>query len=244
MAVTEYAKEMRAGRWKSTHQGIAIGWDGKVVDGQHRLLAVIESGVSVEMLVTRGVDPETQDLVDGGRKRTVGDQLGLRHGIQNGCLVAASSRVIALISSPAFRGGITMGQATGILGVYQESITSMIAILGNFKPCRRAPIIGTLSFCHKALPGQVVNFAEKLAHGEGIKRGDPVYALRNHLINNSLPGSGKSAMSACEWVANALYNQVNNNPLTLIKRGVVGLDFFRAKQRGNVDTIRAIIGED
>ncbi len=43
---------MREGHWDTTHQGIAIASDGTLVDGQHRLLAIVESGVTVRMNVT------------------------------------------------------------------------------------------------------------------------------------------------------------------------------------------------
>lgn len=50
--VKKMAKDMREGHWDTTHQGIAIASDGTLVDGQHRLLAIVESGVTVRMNVT------------------------------------------------------------------------------------------------------------------------------------------------------------------------------------------------
>ncbi len=40
------ADAMLRGEWKQTHQGIAISPTGKLLDGQHRLLAVVKSGSS------------------------------------------------------------------------------------------------------------------------------------------------------------------------------------------------------
>jgi hypothetical protein len=42
--VSFYAAQMQAGSWKLTHQGIAFDEYGNLVDGQHRLYAVILSG--------------------------------------------------------------------------------------------------------------------------------------------------------------------------------------------------------
>ena len=50
--VDAYAREMAAGRWLVTHQGIAFNQAGELVDGQHRLLAIIEADVNVLMMVT------------------------------------------------------------------------------------------------------------------------------------------------------------------------------------------------
>lgn len=51
------------GGWERTHQGIAFNGDGTLVEGQHRLKAVIKAdkqqpGVAVPMRVTRGLDKE------------------------------------------------------------------------------------------------------------------------------------------------------------------------------------------
>src|SRR4051812_36080512 len=76
MAIDEYAQEMSAGRWALTHQGIAIDEKNTLLDGQHRLLAVMQSGVTVVMQVTRGVPVTasgngvfTMDVIDNGRTR-------------------------------------------------------------------------------------------------------------------------------------------------------------------------------
>ena len=51
-SVRSYADTMKAGHWKLTHQGLLIGKHNVLIDGQHRCLAVIASGVAVKMLVT------------------------------------------------------------------------------------------------------------------------------------------------------------------------------------------------
>ena len=40
--VRAMAEDMKAGRWMQTHQGIAISKTGRLLDGQHRLSAVIK----------------------------------------------------------------------------------------------------------------------------------------------------------------------------------------------------------
>ncbi len=53
-SVDTYAADMRAGAWELTHQGIAFGADGVLVDGQHRLHAIVKAGVTIKMMVTWG----------------------------------------------------------------------------------------------------------------------------------------------------------------------------------------------
>ncbi|RSM66254.1 hypothetical protein DMH03_03765 [Amycolatopsis sp. WAC 01376] len=70
-----YAQAMKRGEWQLSHQGIAIDIDGVLLDGQHRLAAVVRSGVSVLMLVVRGVDRSTFSVVDTGKRRSAADTL-------------------------------------------------------------------------------------------------------------------------------------------------------------------------
>lgn len=42
-----YAQQMREGQWRETHQAIAVDANGNLIDGQHRLAAIVESGASI-----------------------------------------------------------------------------------------------------------------------------------------------------------------------------------------------------
>lgn len=51
--ITSYANDMLSDNWRLTHQGIAINELGELVDGQHRLLAIIKSNKPIKMMVTK-----------------------------------------------------------------------------------------------------------------------------------------------------------------------------------------------
>lgn len=78
--VRRYAREMLAGRWMLTHQGIAFSASGWLLDGQHRLAAVVESGVTVPMILWTGMPDETQIAVDDHVKRSPFDAISLLDG--------------------------------------------------------------------------------------------------------------------------------------------------------------------
>lgn len=65
--------DMNNERFVVTHQGIAFDEDGKLIDGQHRLQAIIESGKAQWMLVTTGLPPLSKRVIDAGAKRTAHD---------------------------------------------------------------------------------------------------------------------------------------------------------------------------
>lgn len=73
--VEMFQHDMEDGAWQITHQPIAITDTDAVLDGQHRLTAVIAADVDVQMLVMRGADPATFKVLDTGAVRTTGDSL-------------------------------------------------------------------------------------------------------------------------------------------------------------------------
>jgi len=75
--VKRLARDIRAGRWRLTHQGIAFDTDGLLVDGQHRLWAVSEAGTPITTRVFFNEPPENRHVLDSGQRRSNLDILNL-----------------------------------------------------------------------------------------------------------------------------------------------------------------------
>lgn len=85
--VSSFADMMRRGQWRLTHQGISIS-PTSLIDGQHRLKAIIAAGVSVEIMVCTEKDDDNFKRVDTGRARSAGDVFQIE-GIKNAKQIAA-----------------------------------------------------------------------------------------------------------------------------------------------------------
>lgn len=72
------AKDMKARRWDENGESIKFSADGRLVDGQNRLMACIKAGVPFTTVVVRGVKSDLN--IDTGNKRQFRDWL--KH---NGC---------------------------------------------------------------------------------------------------------------------------------------------------------------
>ncbi|NBW21006.1 MAG: hypothetical protein EBR82_74895 [Caulobacteraceae bacterium] len=86
--VRQYAEDMRSGLWQTTHQGIGVSGDslgspGVLIDGQHRLSAIVQANIPMRMVVTFGA-PAAQKI-DFGTKR----QLSVVTGIPRSDLACA-----------------------------------------------------------------------------------------------------------------------------------------------------------
>lgn len=71
--VTYLAKQMTDGEWQDNGQTIVISDTDSLVDGQHRLMAIIESGITLMLLVVRGVEDEVIHSIDTGKARGLSD---------------------------------------------------------------------------------------------------------------------------------------------------------------------------
>ena len=93
--VAKYALAMRHGGWKLSHECVAISPDNTIVDGQHRLLAVIEAGVPVWMTVAFDVPMDVQEVIDDGAPRSMADALTLGTSIDG--VVDSNTAAIARV---------------------------------------------------------------------------------------------------------------------------------------------------
>jgi hypothetical protein len=62
--ILQLAEQMSKGLWMPTDQGIGFDWDGVLTNGQHRLLAIIESGVTIQIMVARNLNPKAKKVTD------------------------------------------------------------------------------------------------------------------------------------------------------------------------------------
>lgn len=93
--VAAFASAMARGQWKVTHQAIAIDPAGVLIDGQHRLSAVVMAGIPVRMMIAYNVPRESYDVIDTGMARTTAAALHIA-GYSDPNVTAAAARAVLL----------------------------------------------------------------------------------------------------------------------------------------------------
>ncbi len=78
--IDRLAKDIKEGRWKITHQGIAFDIHGSLRDGQHRLHAILLANIGVWLNVTFGIDPASLLVIDNIVIRSSADQMTIAGG--------------------------------------------------------------------------------------------------------------------------------------------------------------------
>ena len=91
--VSTYARIMREGRWILGNDAIAFDSHGVLVNGQKRLMALVETGTTHRFIVLEGADPEDQNVMDVGQPRRAGQQLHII-GWKNGNVAAGIVRAL------------------------------------------------------------------------------------------------------------------------------------------------------
>jgi hypothetical protein len=61
---------MMNGDWKETGEPISFDQSGNLINGQHRLAAMVETNTPIEFLINYGLNREVFDVIDNGLSRT------------------------------------------------------------------------------------------------------------------------------------------------------------------------------
>lgn len=88
-----YSEEMQSGDFMKNGDTIRYDWFGVLLDGQTRLTAIIDSGVSMECIIVHGLDPASFNTIDIGKIRTL-PQLLSREGVQHSSIVAGMTAAL------------------------------------------------------------------------------------------------------------------------------------------------------
>lgn len=125
-----YAEDMKNGRWEMNGEGIKFSEDGKLLDGQHRLHAIIKAGVPVEMVVITGI-PNDVTICDIGKVRSTRQILkanGFSTSVADTSVIGAAS----LLVQGRFKSyGISKASVMDYLTAHKEDFEAAYRIARN-----------------------------------------------------------------------------------------------------------------
>jgi hypothetical protein len=184
--VLEYARQMKDGSWlEDTGEPIIIADEGTIIDGQHRLYAIIESGCSYNFLVVEGININVFPVIDTGIKRTPGDALYI-NGVSNSVNIAKGIRTYynykmsrMAINSTAPISNLELIRQYNKRPKYWEGCYDMAA-----KWYRQSHLlsvgeyIGLFAYLDEIDSSDSYNFLSKFAEGTDLGKGNPIFVLR------------------------------------------------------------------
>lgn len=187
--VKRLAKAMTDGVWIENGDTICFSGD-TLVDGQHRLHAVVKSDIPIKCLVVYGLRAEAFETKDIGKRRSHSDTLS-SIGQKNANRLGAALTLIGKYMSGNAELNVTYTnqEILGLLDQYPDLPESISSTL------KRSPILipSVMDVCFylfkKKDPKLADEFMEKVVSGASLNEGSPWLTLRELLMKNSLSRS-------------------------------------------------------
>lgn len=184
------AAQMASGQFGNTGEPIIISAEGVLNNGQHRLLAVIESGATVDMDVRFGIPRRMVTRTDTGASRNAGDVLTIK-GIAHGGPVSQAVRLLILYKRGlpgSIREYVSNDEVARAIDRWPGivDIAAEIQALRFPAAIRSTPLLATAYLASRSpSKDRLSAWLEGLATGADIGRTDPVYQLRERLLRGA-----------------------------------------------------------
>jgi hypothetical protein len=224
-------QQMQSGQWKMTGEPIIFDEYGQLVDGQHRLHALIEAKISLQFVIIRGVATDTFVAMNRGKSRSSADIMTI-HGVLNSALTASMlANVInyrrAMAANDGKRGSLNSyirASSTDIVEEYdkRKDIYAHCATLaGRCKKIIQPSIPATVSALAILDAGHslpfVDHFWDSFQKGVGLSEGDPVLTLRNRISENARSKAKLSATMLMMIAIKAWNAYAQSKPMKMIR---------------------------
>jgi len=207
--VANLARIMSGGNWQDLNgDTIVIDTDNMVIDGQHRLLAVIESGMAITTLLVTGVRPEAYYSIDLQNKtRGMRDVLAI-DGYQNTTALATMLRNVWYYSRGISSGGRVVPAVQDLIGLLESDKDRFLESIKWGRKLKGLMSVGQSSFLYYIFSDKsqadAQGFFTPLKTGIGFKAGDPVKLLRDRLIADSyarvkIPKAERLGLAITAW---------------------------------------------
>lgn len=180
-------RAMAEGQFRSMNgETIKIAVDGRILDGQHRLLALLQLGLSLPFLIVYDVDPSDFSTIDTGKTRTPGD-VAHAAGIPNANAISAAAAMVIAIDSGKISSFEGINRAAAFTRVdFVQRNPKLHDSLPPARGCGKMMSVALATALHFAFAridrDAADIFFSDLASGASLHPGDPVYVLREKLI--------------------------------------------------------------
>lgn len=186
--VAPMRRAMEQGQWELSGEAIKFSATDVLLDGQHRLEALVESGRPQLFLVVRGLPDRVRAVLDSGLRRQSADRFAAQGELNVNRLAGALTWVHLYLQTGAFRRAALRSPSHPEL---QETLRQHPGIRDSVSKVHWSPKVMQPSLAaamHYLMmqrnPEVAAQFWADLADGAGLRRDDAVYQLRERLLAN------------------------------------------------------------
>lgn len=185
--VKKYAEDMSNGAWTLGSGSVKFDVEGRLMDGQHTLWAVLESGASIESIVMWNLPIQSLENLDRGVRRNLKDVLHFRKEKNTTQLAAAINwdyrfqhgLVRESSALPTVTQALEHLDQNKELGEY---VTKSAPISARYKISRA--MVSAMWYEMGRLDVEAADtFFEKILYGENLAKTDPCFVMKEYLLN-------------------------------------------------------------
>ena len=193
--VLNLAGILQRGEWELTDSAIVFDDQGVLINGQHRLTAIVVAGIPARILVLRGVPAKAQEVMDQGLGRNLGDQLH-RRGVAYSTIIASALQWLYRINfieetgnvhypDPSFRPSLRQ-----LLALYDQHtelpdrVTSLNKLRYYLK-IRQGPTLAIQDRLLNIDASDTDIFFKSWEEGTGLAKTDPIWRLREWCLQDA-----------------------------------------------------------
>jgi hypothetical protein len=183
-------KLLRA-EWQVNGDSIRFDSDGRLRDGQHRLQMVAQTGIAIDVVVVRGIEPGSFVTIDTGKKRSLSDVLAIRGEVSAAHLAAGAYWIREYIGDVRWRNATStrwsheqMVEFIDRHGDVRESVAKCLAWRPRVGGPGYFPITVAMHYLLTRVKyGDGDEFISRYLTGLRLEdEGDPVAVLRSQVI--------------------------------------------------------------
>jgi hypothetical protein len=203
-------KEIGNDNYFVTGESVKIAKDGTLLDGQHRLQAIVETGKAVKMFLIENLEKDSFKYMDTGRTRAASDVLAIE-GHKNASSLAGIVKFVigynkGNLSSDKTKGIITNSEVSDFVEKHLNSLTDSYEFgFGKGRKLIQGKLVSAMHYVLKKIDEKDADmFIERLVDGTGLTKGHSIHQLREVFVHDKrntkkLPQRAKISLIIKSW---------------------------------------------
>jgi hypothetical protein len=188
-SIRTVTRALQTERWLLTHEAVALSSDRFLLDGQNRLVSIVETGIPAPVFVFVGMDPRTKYVVGQQSVRTAADAFSMA-GIPDPNNAAACVRTVTMFDKPFIAWHSFRMSNDEVIDAYRadpegfaRAVRDAANTIGQSRKIKRircsvSTMAAAIYLIRKGNTRRLVDeFLEGLRTGANLREGDPRSSL-------------------------------------------------------------------
>lgn len=225
-ALKKCVNAIKSNEWVTNGETIKICEDGTLLDGQHRLTAVLKTGIEIECVVVSGVKKSAFTTIDTGKTRSISDALYVIGVKKNYNFKAAALKATYTLKSGVSTTNLRSFQLTNKQAVnFYKTLIGFDDLMDA--ACRKnqcktllgSSILGATYYIFEEKQGSEKRdeFFNALESGAGLVVNSPILALRKKLFQILQEQQKISEVTRINYLISAWNNFITNKNVSYLK---------------------------